>query len=131
VRVGARRSSIKGFGLLDDRQQRQVNEAAEKFAAAIRESFEAVAERGVSAQQLNAELTQSFFNSVIDNLRTQVEANRALTRELAEQQERQWEATQALAQDSVEAYMDFVNSMFSYYQGTVAEAQRQAGGPQR
>jgi hypothetical protein len=127
VRLGARRSSIKGFGLLDDRQQRQVNEAAEKFAAAIRESFEAVAERGVSAQQLNAELTQSFFNSVIDNLRTQVEANRALTRELAEQQERQWEATQAFARDSVEAYMDFVNSMFSYYQGTVAEAQRQAG----
>ena len=41
------------------------------------------------------------------------------------------EATQAFAQDSVEAYMDFVNSMFSYYQGTVAEAQRQAGGPQR
>jgi hypothetical protein len=127
VRLGARRSSIKGFGLLDDRQQRQVNEAAEKFAAAIRESFEAVAERGVSAQQLNAELTQSFFNSVIDNLRTQVEANRALTRELAEQQERQWEATQVFARDSVEAYMDFVNSMFSYYQGTVAEAQRQAG----
>jgi hypothetical protein len=127
VRLGARRRSIKGFGILDDRQQRQVNEAAEKFAAAIRESFEAVAERGVSAQQLNAELTQSFFNSVIDNLRTQVEANRALTRELAEQQERQWEATQTFAQDSVEAYMDFVNSMFSYYQGTVAEAQRQAG----
>jgi hypothetical protein len=126
VRLGARRSSIRGFGILDDRQQRQVNEAAEKFAAAIRESFEAVAERGVSAQQLNAELTQSFFNSVIDNLRTQVEANRALTRELAEQQERQWEATQVFARDSVEAYMDFVNSMFSYYQGTVAEAQRQA-----
>jgi hypothetical protein len=116
---------------LDDRQQRQVNEAAEKFAAAIRESFEAVAERGVSAQQLNAELTQSFFNSVIDNLQAQTEANRTLTRELAEQQERQMEATQAAAQDSVDAYMDFVNSMFSYYQGTVAEAQRQAGGPQR
>jgi hypothetical protein len=121
----------KGLGILDDRQQRQVNEAAEKFAAAIRESFEAVAERGVSAQQLNAELTQSFFNSVIDNLQAQTEANRTLTRELAEQQERQMEATQAAAQDSVDAYMDFVNSMFSYYQGTVAEAQRQAGGPQR
>ncbi|MCA1717410.1 MAG: hypothetical protein LC781_11470 [Actinobacteria bacterium] len=44
---------------MDDRQQRKVDEAAEKFAGAIRESFEAVAERGVSAQQLNAELTQS------------------------------------------------------------------------
>ena len=125
------RRSAEGVRAVDDRQQRQVNEAAEKFAEAIRESFEAVAERGVSAQQLNAELTQNFFNSVIDNLRAQTEANRSLTRELAEQQERQWEATQAFAQDSVEAYMDFVNSMFSYYQGTVAEAQRQAGGPRR
>ena len=112
---------------MDDRQQRQVDEAAQKFAAAIKESFEAVAERGVAAQQLNAELTQSFFNSVIDNLRAQTEANRTLTRELAEQQERQMEATQAFAQDSVDAYMDFVNSMFSYYQGTVSEAKRQAG----
>lgn len=111
---------------MDSSQQRQVNEAAEKFATAIRESFGAVAERGVSAQQLNAELTQSFFNSVIDNLRAQTEGNRALGRELAEQQERQWEASQALAQDSVEAYMEFVNAMSSYYQGTVEEAQRQA-----
>lgn len=116
---------------MDSRQQRQVNEAAEKFAEAIRESFEAVAERGVSAQQLNAELTQNFFNSVIDNLRAQTEANRSLTRELADKQERQWEATQSFTQGSVEAYMDFVNSMFSHYQGTVAEAQRQAGSPRR
>jgi hypothetical protein len=47
---------------VDDRQRGRCDEAAEKFASAIRESFEAVAERGVSAQQLNAELTQSFFN---------------------------------------------------------------------
>ncbi len=112
---------------MDDRQQRQVNEAAEKFAEAIRESFEAVAERGVSAQQLNAELTQNFFNSVIDNLQAQTEGTRRLTRELADQQERQWEASQAMAQQSVDAYMDFISSMFSYYQGTVAQAQRQAG----
>ena len=112
---------------MDDRQQRQVDEAAQKFAAAIRESCEAVAERGVAAQQLNAELTQNFFNSVINNLRSQAESNRQMTEELQGQQERQREATQALTQESVGAYMDFVNSMFSYYQGTVAEAQRQAG----
>src|SRR5215210_3233215 len=110
---------------MDDRQQRQVNEAAEKFAEAIRESFQAVAVRGASAQQLNAELTQNFFNSVIDNLRAQTEGTKALTRELVEQQERQQEATQEMAQESVEAYMDFMNSMFSYYQGTVSQVQRQ------
>jgi hypothetical protein len=115
------------LGAMDYRQQRQVNEAAEKFAEAIRESFQAVAERGALAHQLNAELTQSFFNSVIDNLQAQTEGNKALTRELVEQQERQQEATQAMAQESVEAYMDFMNSMFSYYQGTVSQVQRQTG----
>jgi hypothetical protein len=112
---------------MDERQQRQVNEAAEKFAEAIRESFQAVTDRTVSAQQLNAELTQTFFNSVIYNLRAQAEGNRALTQELVDQQERQREAAQAMAQDSVDSYMDFLNSMFSYYQGSVQQAQRQTG----
>jgi hypothetical protein len=104
---------------MDERQVERVNEAAQKFAEAVRESYQTVAGRAASAQQLNAELTQNFFNSVINNLRSQAESNRQMTEELQGQQERQWEATQALTQESVGAYMDFVNSMFSYYQGTV------------
>ena len=104
---------------MDQQQQQQVNEAAEKFAEAVRESYQTVADRAVSAQQLNAELTQNFFNSVINNLRSQAESNRQMTEELQGQQERQREATQALTQKSVGAYMDFVNSMFSYYQDTI------------
>ena len=111
---------------MEEGQQRQVDEAAEKFAEAIRESFQAVAERGVLAQQLNAELTQTFFNSVIENLRAQAEGSRDLVRELAEQQESQREATQAMARVSVEAYMDFVNSMFSYYRETADQARHQS-----
>ena len=111
---------------MDQQQQQQVNEAAEKFAEAVRESYQTAADRAVSAQQLNAELTQNFFNSVINNLRSQAESNRQMTQELQGQQERQREATQALTQESVGAYMDFVNSMFSYYQGTVEQAGRQA-----
>ena len=97
----------------------------------MRESYQTVADRAVSAQQLNAELTQNFFNSVINNLRSQAESNRQMTEELQGQQERQREATQALTQESVGAYMDFVNSMFSYYQGTVEQAGRQAQESQR
>jgi hypothetical protein len=110
----------------EQQQQQQINEAAEKFADAVRESYQTVAGRAASAQQLNAELTQNFFNSVINNLRSQAESNREMTQELQGQQERQREATQALTQESVGAYMDFVNSMFSYYQGTVEQAGRQA-----
>ncbi len=102
----------------------RVNEAAEKFAAALRDSYKTVAERPVSAQQLNAELTQTFFNNVISNLRAQAESNRGETAgELLEQQRRQ-EATQALTQEAVNAYMDFLNSIFSYYEGNLDCAQR-------
>jgi aromatic ring-opening dioxygenase LigB subunit len=111
---------------MDEKQQRQINEAAEKFAEAIKESYQALSERSVSAQELNAQLTQDFFNGVIDNLRTQAENNRALAEDLIEQQRKQQEASQALTQESVNAYTEFLNSMFSYYRGSLDEAQRSA-----
>jgi polyhydroxyalkanoate synthesis regulator phasin len=109
---------------MDEKQQKQINEAAEKFAEAIKESYQALADRSVSAQDLNAQLTQDFFNGVINNLRTQAESNRALADDLIEQQRKQQEASQALTQESVNAYMDFLNSMFSYYRGSLDEAQK-------
>ena len=111
---------------MDQRQQRQVNEAAEKFADALKESYRSIADRSVSAQELNAQLTQDFFNGVINNLRTQAEGNRALSEDLLEQQRKQQEASKALARESVNAYTDFLNSMFAYYKGNLNEAQRRA-----
>jgi polyhydroxyalkanoate synthesis regulator phasin len=111
---------------MDEKQQKQVNEAAEKFADALKESYQSIADRSVSAQELNAQVTQSFFNSVINNLRTQADNNRALSEDLIEQQRKQQEASKALAQESVNAYMDFLNSMFSYYMGNREELQRRA-----
>ena len=108
---------------MDERQQKQVNEAAEKFADALKESYQSIADRSVSAQELNAQVTQTFFNGVINNLRTQAENNRALSEDLIAQQRKQQDS-QALAQESVQAYMDFLNSMFSYYRGNLDEAQR-------
>src|SRR5829696_6017028 len=98
---------------MDDQQGRRLNEAAEKFAAAIKESYQALADRSVSAQELNAQLTQEFFNGVINNLRTQAESNRALAEDLIEQQRKQQEASQQLTQESVNAYMDFLGSVFA------------------
>jgi hypothetical protein len=109
---------------MDDQQAGRVNEAAQQFAGALMESFRAVSGRTVLTQQLNAELTQNFFNTVIENLRTEAERNRELTQELAGQQQRQWEAAQELTQESTSAYMDFLNSMFFYYRGSVEEAER-------
>ena len=112
---------------MDEKQQRQVKEAAEKFADALKQSYQSLADRSVSAQELNARLTQDFFNGVIDHLRAQAEGNRELSEDLIEQQRKQQEASQALARGSVNAYTDFLNSMFSYYRGNLDEAQRRTG----
>jgi hypothetical protein len=108
---------------MDDQQARKVNEAAEKFAQSLTEAYQALADRSVSAQELNAHLTQSFFNRVIENLGTQAESNRTLAGNLIEQQRKQQEASQTLARESVDAYMEFLGSVFAFpHQGTrVAE----------
>ncbi len=123
---------------MDERQQKQVDEAAEKFAEAIKESYQALASRSVSAQELNAQLTQDFFNGVINNLRSQAESNRALAEDLVEQQRKQREASQVLTQESVNAYMDFLNSMFALprestktAEGAVQEASTDLGAGTR
>jgi hypothetical protein len=118
---------------VDERQHRQVNEAAEKFAQSLTEAYWAVAGRSVSAQELNAQLAQEFFNGVITNLRTQAESNRALAEDLIEQQRKQQEASQALAQESVNAYMDFLGSVFALPRETAktAEGTAREVGPSR
>ena len=111
---------------MDNRQQKQINEAAEKFAEAVRESYQSVADRAVDAQEMNAQLTQSFFNGVINNLQSQAEANRSLAQDLVEHQQKQREATQAMMQQSMNAYTDFLNSMFTYTERNLDRAKRDA-----
>jgi ABC-type transporter Mla subunit MlaD len=108
-----------------EQQQQRINEAAEQFANAVRDSYQAVADRTVSAQELNAQLTQDFFNRVIDNLRSQAEDTRQMGQQLTDQQQRATEAGRTLTQESVDAYMEFVNSMFSFWQGGAQQARRQ------
>jgi hypothetical protein len=110
----------------EEAEQQQANKAAEQFADAVRASYQAVADRSVSAQALNAELMRKFFTDVINNLRTQTEDTRQMSHQLADQQRRTQEAGQALTQESVGVYMDFVNSIFSFYQGSGQEEDAEA-----
>ena len=107
---------------MDEQKQQKINEAAERFSEAVRESYQTVAARGQSAQELNTEMAQEFFSRVNENLRTHAEANREMTQELVEKQQRQQEAGQELAKESLGAYMEFVSSVFA-----VPQAATQAG----
>ena len=109
---------------MDEQQQQRVNQAAEEFADALQEAYQAVASRGESLQQVNAEMTQQFFNTVINNLRSQAEANVQVGDELLSQAQRGQEATRALTQETVQGFMNYVNSMFSAAQAGPEAARR-------
>jgi endonuclease/exonuclease/phosphatase (EEP) superfamily protein YafD len=111
---------------VDDQQQQRVNQAAEEFSDALKQSYQAVSERGQSAYEVNAQLTEQFWNRVVENLQTQAEANRQTGEQLAEQAQRGQEASRQLTQESVQAYMDFVNSGFSFAQQGPRAAERGA-----
>jgi predicted RNA polymerase sigma factor len=112
--------------MTDQQSQQRINEAADQFTDALVQSYKTVAERGVSVQEGSAQVTEVFFNQTINNLRAQAEENRQASQQLVDQQQRQAEAAQTLTQESVGAYMDFMDSMFSYWQGGVQTAERGA-----
>src|SRR5918999_5702262 len=112
--------------MTDQQSQQRINEAADQFTDALVQSYKTVAERGVSAQEGSAQVTEVFFNQTINNLHAQAEENRKVSEQLADQQQRQAEAAQTLTRESVDAYMDFMNSAFLFWQGGVQTAEQGA-----
>jgi hypothetical protein len=110
--------------MTDQQSQQKINEAAEQFTDTLVQSYKTVAERGVSAQESSTQVTEVFFNQTINNLHAQAEENRQASQRLAEQQQRQADATETLTQESVRAYMDFMDSMFAFWQGGIQTAER-------
>ena len=103
------------------------HETAQKLAEAILESHRMLSIYSVEAQERQAQLTQNFFASVDSILRAQAETNLAASQRLTEQALKGQEAAQSLALESMNTYMDFLNSMFSYYQGSVKAPERNKG----
>ena len=113
--------------MTDQQSQQRINQDDDQFTNALVQSYKTVAERGVSAQEGSAHLSEVFFNQTINNLRAQAEENRQATQQLADQQQRQAEAAQTLTKESGGAYMEFMDSMFSsYWQGGIQTAEQGA-----
>jgi len=110
--------------MTDQQEQQRMNKAAEQFTDTFAQAYKTVTERGVVAVEQGAQLTEVFYKQTINNLHTQAEENRRATQQLAEQHQRQADAAQSLAQESVEAYRDFVDSLFSYWEGSIQAAER-------
>ena len=109
---------------MDEQRQQRINEAAEQFTDALIASFRTVSGSAIEAQERGVQLTQFFFNAVINNLRAQAEETDKMGEQLADQQQRQVEATRSLAQQPTDAYMDFLDSMLSFYRENIEAAGR-------
>ena len=108
-------------------RQERVNEAAQKFAETLKDSYRVVAEHTVSVQELNIGLTQNFLTEVMNNLRTQSEANRHMTQRLGEHNQRAGQAIKTLAQETTALSMDWLNSAFSFSEGHLNGAEKRVG----
>ncbi len=103
---------------------RGVNEAAQRFAETLADSYRLVYEQAAESGERQERRAREFSELVAKNLREQTEASRSAAQQLSEQAARQREAGQALAQESLEAYAEFLDDAFSRYRsGTERAAQ--------
>ena len=113
--------------MVDRGRARDVNEAARRFAETLAESYRVVYAQAAESGERQQRRAREFSELVADNLREQTEASRSNAQQLSEQANKQQEAGQALARESVEAYAEFLNSAFSRYQ---SGTERAAGSAQ-
>ena len=113
--------------MVDRRREDAVDEAAARFAETLAESYRIVYEHAAEAHERQGRLARDFSERVLDHLKEQTESGRAASEQLADQARRQQEAGRAVARESVNAYIDFLDTAFSQYrEGT----QRAAGSAQ-
>jgi chromosome segregation ATPase len=116
---------------MDDQQRQRINGVAQEFTDALVAAYRTTSDGTAAAQQIGAQQIEYFFNTVMNNLRTQSEGTLQITQQLAAQQELAREATQELTRASTDNYMDFLDSMFSFYHGGTSRTQRRAEETER
>ena len=116
---------------MDNQQQQRMNRAAQQFTDALLAAYRTTSDHTVVAQELGAQQIEYFFDTVINNLRTQAEGTSQLTQQLASQQQLAREATRDLTQVSTDNYMDLLDSVFAFYKGGTSRTQRRADEAKR
>jgi hypothetical protein len=108
--------------MTDPSRARDLNEAAKRFAETLTDSYRLVYRQAQEAGGRQRERAQEFSELVASNLREQTEASRAGAQTLSEQAERQREAGEDLARESVESYAEFLDEAFSRYRSSTERA---------
>jgi len=116
---------------MDDQQRQRIDGAAREFSGALVAAYRTTSDGTSAAQRLGAQQLEYFFDAVMDNLHAQAEGTSQMARQLAAQQELAREATRDLARVSTDNYVDFLDSVFSFYHGGASRTRRRAEEAQR
>ena len=101
----------------------KINDALTELAQTFRESYQAVADSAAAAQEHNIKFVQTMMGTGVEELKARIETARTTLSALAEQSERQQQAVDTLARETVSAYIELAYSPFAYYQKSVEAAQ--------
>jgi hypothetical protein len=101
--------------MVDRGRAQDLNEAANRFAETLAESYRLVYGRAAESAERQQQRAREFSELVSSSLREQTEAGRANAQQLSEQAERQREA-----------YAEFLDSAFSRYRAGTEQATRSA-----
>ncbi len=108
--------------MVDRGRAQDVNEAANRFAETLADSYRLVYGQAAESAERQQRRAQEFSELVSSNLRQQTEAGRSNAQRLSEQAARQQAAGQELARESVEAYAKFLEDAFSQYRSGTERA---------
>jgi hypothetical protein len=108
--------------MTDQGKARDVNEAAQRFAETLADSYRLVYGQATESAERQQQRAKEFSDLVQGNLEEQAEVGRANVEQLTEQANRQQEAGQQFARESVEAYTQFLNDAFAQYRAGTDQA---------
>jgi len=107
--------SREGEDMVDRGRAQDLNEAANRFAETLADSYRLVYEQASESAERQQQRAQEFSELVSSNLREQAEAGRANAQQLSEQASKQREA-----------YAEFLDTAFSRYRAGTEQATQSA-----
>jgi len=87
------------------------------------EGMQAIMDNAVNAQERNVKLAQSVLENGVELIKSQVDVTHSLLQELGQQSQKQQETYQNLAQESMDAYKDFLFAPLAFWQKALDTAE--------
>jgi hypothetical protein len=105
--------------------QGDVNIAAHDYATSVRQMYTTVVDATIASQERNVQFAQTLFERGIEELKSQTDTARDVAQAVTQQTQKQREAFETLAHQSVNAYMDYLHNLITFYEKGL-EVARQA-----